>query len=238
MPYALLLGFLLLIGLVALGRADAGRLARLSRRLPLVAAGLLGGLVMAVAGRFVMALATLGATALARHLARQMNTPGGFGAAGGPAGSTGRRSDVATDTLRMSLDHETGAIDGEVRSGAFAGRRLNALGLSDLLTLLAHCRREDPPSAPLLEAYLDRREPDWRSRAGGHGERGRAASAEMDEATARAILGLAPGCTPDDVRAAHRRLMAKLHPDAGGSTFLAAQINRAKDRLLVPRGAG
>jgi hypothetical protein len=186
-------------------------------------------------GRLGLALITIGATVVAlRAMSRARGTVGGFGG----QGAGGQSSEVETDTLRMQLDHRTGELEGEVRRGRFAGRSLDSLGLSELLDLLADCRREDPRSVALLETYLDRRAPDWRSQgaagAGPGGEQTAAPGAQpaMDEATAWRILGLAPGASVADIKAAHRRLMTKLHPDHGGSSYLAAQLNQAKDYLL------
>ena len=59
----------------------------------------------------------------------------------------------------------------------------------------------------------------------------------MDEATAYAILGLEPGASEEAIKAAHRRLMARIHPDHGGSEYLARQLNLARDVLLRARRA-
>jgi curved DNA-binding protein CbpA len=57
----------------------------------------------------------------------------------------------------------------------------------------------------------------------------------MDEATALDILGLERGADEPAIRAAHRRLMSRVHPDHGGSDWLAARINQARDFLLKNR---
>jgi hypothetical protein len=180
-------------------------------------------------GRIGLALMTVAATVMAvraivqsRRGADPLST-----ASGGPA------SRVETRMLAMQLDHATGEVDGKVRSGAFAGRELSSLGLGELRHLLEEARREDPPSVPLLEAYLDRRAPDWREQAKSEGGGSEPTAAPvMDERTALEILGLAPGADEAQIKAAHRDLMARLHPDHGGSSYLAAQINRARDYLL------
>ena len=157
-------------------------------------------------------------------------------AARGPTpGSTSR---VEAEWLRMSIDHDTGKLDGEVLNGTFRGRTLDSLAPGDLLALLAECRRNDPESARLLEAYLDRRlGGDWRAddeNEASAGARPGAGAAEMPMTVPQAleVLGLESGVKREAIVEAHRRLIQKLHPDRGGSSYLAAQINRAKDVLL------
>ncbi|HXC12129.1 MAG TPA: DnaJ domain-containing protein [Stellaceae bacterium] len=167
----------------------------------------------------------------------------------------GQSSTVATDFLRMTLDHDTGTMTGTVLRGQFAGLRIEEMGVGDLLALLRECRAADEEGARLLEAYLDRLHPDWRDElaggragsagggagTGGAGTRGagssgaRSARGDMTVDEAYAILGLSAGATPDQIKEAHRRLMVKLHPDHGGSGYLATQINRARDVLLRSR---
>jgi hypothetical protein len=129
----------------------------------------------------------------------------------------------------MTLEHDSGAMVGEVLQGEHRGRRLGELSLSQLLALRDEC---DPQSLQLLDTWLDREHgDDWRQRAGADGARREPPpprNAAMDRNEAYDILGLEPGATVDEVRAAHRRLIQRLHPDRGGSTFLAAKINEAK----------
>ena len=143
----------------------------------------------------------------------------------------------------MTLDHESGEIGGTVLKGAFEGRSLSDLSLDELLALLGECARADPASVPLLESFLDRGpHRDWRERMkaragrdGGRGDRGRAGAAGGEAMTveeAREILGVAADASTEEIRHAHRLLMQKNHPDHGGSTYLAAKINRAKEVLL------
>lgn len=237
----LLLGVVLLVAVLMLARTFVGanpKMLAQGLRAFAAAFGLLAGTGLLFAGRIGLALITLGAAAWA--IRAMKHGPAGFGGFRSASGRTdaGQVSTVETDTLRMVLDHGSGDLEGEVLRGPFAGKSLDALGLSDLLALLSHCQREDPRSVALLETYLDRREPDWRAQAAGAGDgsggsgAARPGAGGMDEATAWSILGLKPGSGPDEIKAAHRRLMTKLHPDHGGSGYLAAQLNQAKDFLL------
>lgn len=158
-------------------------------------------------------------------------------AAAGP--TAGQRSDVRTGWLRMWLDHDSGGMDGEVLKGDLQGRRLSDLAPPQLVALLSLLSREDPPSVRLLESYLDRSHPEWRDGADESEDPGEQPSQErgrrgvgMTEAEALEVLGLSPGATGAEVREAHRRLMLRNHPDQGGSTYIAAKINQAKDVLL------
>jgi len=239
-----LLGFGLLVGgallLRGFMRADPGWLARALRAAAVVAV-VTTVAALAITGRFGILVAA--ATVLV-PLARRLWAPRS-GANRPP--SPGQSSSVETAYLRMALDHDTGAMSGEVLRGEQAGASLDGLALGDLLRLLDECRVNDPPSASVLEAYLDRAHgPGWRTHdadagtagggPGGGGASGTgpgtAGNGAMTRAEAYEILGLVPGAGPDEIKEAHRRLMRKVHPDQGGSTYLAARINQAKDLLL------
>jgi DnaJ domain len=225
--FAILGGLLLLVYLFV--NADPARLAR----------GLkVSGIVVAVAAVATLAISGRLAALLVpvammmpllvrvRALLDRYRTP-----------AAGQTSTVATPFLRMTLDHDTGSMTGTILQGRFSGMRVEELGGADLLSLLRECRAEDEEGARLLEAYLDRVHSDWRDelaggRPGGSSGGARPAGGDMTVEEAYAILGLAPGADAEAIKEAHRRLMVKLHPDHGGSDYLATKINRARDVLL------
>lgn len=155
----------------------------------------------------------------------------------GPAGfgdrtkkSGGEASRVRSAYLEMELDHDTGAMRGTIVAGRHQGVPLERLDVKTLAGLLPEF---DDESRALLMAYLDRRDARWREDAQGDAAAGRAAATgKMSEQEAYQILGLEAGASADDIGRAHRTLMKKMHPDQGGSTYLAARINEAKEVLL------
>ena len=227
--FAVLSGFLLLVYLFV--NADPARLARGLKVTGIVIA-VVAVATLAVSGRLaalLMPLAMLMPLLIrVRSILDRYRPPSG-----------GQSSTVATAFLRMTLDHDTGRMEGTILRGRFAGMRLEELGAADLLALLRECRAEDEEGTRLLEAYLDRAHPDWRDELAGErtstgtgGGGTRPSSGDMGVEEAYAILGLSPGADPEAIKEAHRRLMVKLHPDHGGSDYLATKINRARDVLL------
>ena len=147
--------------------------------------------------------------------------------------STGQVSRVRSAFVEMELDHDTGTMRGRILAGRHEGAALDAL---DVATLAGFLPDIDEESRSLLMAYLDRREPLWRENAqadatAGSSRRGWS-TGKMTEEEAYQILGVQPGASARDIGLAHRSLMKKLHPDQGGSTYLAARVNEAKDVLL------
>lgn len=241
------LGIVLLAAFFLVGRwfadADARKVAAAAKwgGLGLVAAV---ALLLVVSGRIGLVFLLLPLVLWLRRMFAQAKAAGG--------GSAGQRSEVRTRFLQMTLDHDSGEIDGEILDGRHSGQWLSQLDMAGLLDLLQDYRIADPQSASVLEAYLDRTQAeDWRAAAAGgqdtgddaagdrgtgsrsgEGGGGRRGAAAMSRAEALEILGLEEGASADDVRQAHRRLMQKLHPDHGGSNYLAAKLNEAKELLL------
>lgn len=150
--------------------------------------------------------------------------------AGTPSGDT---SDVETRFFFMSLDHDSGDMDGTVREGTYEGKLLSSLTTAQLVEILQVCQLEDLDSARVLEAYLDRNRPDWHEHIGPSSNSGPGApTSSMDRAEALMVLGLEEGASVQDIKDAHRKLIAGMHPDHGGTDYLAAKINQAKDILL------
>lgn len=148
--------------------------------------------------------------------------------------SPGQKSTVRSAWLEMQLDHETGDLGGLVLTGAHEGGNLSNMDKDTLLDLYADLSG-DNESAALMEAYLDRRIPGWRETTHTNGDRDAGqspSSGPMTKEEAYQVLGLSPGAGSKEIVSAHRRLMKAVHPDSGGSTFLAARINEAKDTLL------
>lgn len=142
-------------------------------------------------------------------------------------------STIRTEFFEMELRHDDGSMDGTVLKGSYAGKRMSALQLPDLLDLYQQCR-QDADSAQVLEAYIDRAYPDWREQVQ-TGHEGAASAVDeslMTEALALEILGLDETADKEQVTKAHRSLMQKMHPDRGGSDYLAQKINAAKDFLM------
>ncbi|MER9760888.1 DnaJ domain-containing protein [Mesorhizobium sp. M0138] len=223
---ALVALFLVLLGAATIFvRADAQKLASGMRTLGPVLLALVG-LAVLVVGREGIAGLIL-AAALAWYGSMRMKGP-----SVGPA--PGKRSTVRTAALEMELDHDTGGLEGLVLAGRHERKMLGAMGLAELQQLYRELPG-DPESRQLLETYLDGRFPVWRKDAeanGGEGLGVAPGAGAMTKEEAYKILGLEAGAAAADVRKAHRRLMQRLHPDIGGTSFLAARINEAKDVLL------
>jgi len=198
---------------------------------------LLGALALLLAFRGVMAPALLFGS-MAWGLATGGRVwPGGWphysgGYSPQSRPGSGDSSGVRTPWLEIELDHDTGEMRGTVLKGAHTGKSLASLPRAALLAFYLEAGTADAETARLLEAYMDRTlGADWRSDA----EAQRSAThsrAAMSRAEALKVLGLAEGATEDEIRSAHRRLMMQNHPDRGGSDYIAAKINEAKDVLL------
>ena len=166
---------------------------------------------------------------LGRLLGRLVGRP-----SGAPARDPQERR-VRTILLEAQLFPDGSLNTGRVIAGPDAGAWLDAMPTDAVVALLRLCSLRDAAGAALLEPYLDRRAPGWRvdaERDRDAGPRRAPNPGSMTQEEAHQILGLQRGATAEEIRAAHRSLMKRAHPDQGGSAERAARVNAARDRLL------
>ena len=160
-----------------------------------------------------------------------MRTPGPRPATAKPSRAKSKQSRIETTYLEMILDHGSGEMAGRVRTGPFAGRDLSEMRPEELMALWRECTARDEQSARVLESFLDRHFGGWREAAKSQDEAPRR-SGRMSPGEAYEVLGVSPKASEQEIKAAHRNLMRKHHPDKGGSAELAARLNEARDVLL------
>ena len=139
-------------------------------------------------------------------------------------------SQFRTKSLLVQVNFASQHMDGEVLTGVYQGKKLSELTIDQLKLLADELQQSDKESFILLQAYLLR----------AHGNSGFEESSysapkpdlsQLTQAEALEILGLDQNATESEVVQAHKRLIQRLHPDRGGSDYLAAKINAAKDKL-------
>ncbi|HJE24200.1 MAG TPA: DnaJ domain-containing protein [Methylorubrum populi] len=225
----LALGLLALIGFWWLGRRKGRLPFGITPRRLVGYAAFAAALVLSLRGNLVPALVLgLGGLWLTEGEAGVMRRIRAF------AGGRGVRT-LRTAAIELDLRHDGVPVDGTVFVGPFAGRRLSEVPPAALVELAVLLGPNDPEGARLLQLYLDRRHPGWRVDADGDADPrpgGAAKPGTMTEQEAYQVLGLERGASLEEVRAAHRALMKRLHPDQGGSVERAARVNAARDRLV------
>tara|TARA_R110002124_G_scaffold286271_3_gene466672 strand:- start:33161 stop:33871 length:711 start_codon:yes stop_codon:yes gene_type:complete len=229
MSYVLLGGIALLAVLAAYQflRGIDRRLLMRSLRWVIVGIAGLGAVALILLRRIDLAL-FLAAGAISVFRSGRL---GPFSFEGPPEGNV---SKVRSRYFAMALDHDTGAVAGRVLAGQFSGADLIDLGEAETRSLIDEVQ-DDPDSLHLLESWLDANRAGWREYFAETAEERQdhdAAAASDPRAHAYEVLGLKPGASDDEIKAAHRELMKAVHPDHGGSSYLAARINQARDELL------
>jgi len=142
-----------------------------------------------------------------------------------------KQSSMTARFLSLQINMLSGDLQGDVLEGSHKGEKLQSMTIDQLCELLQECQQQDSQSAALLMAYMQRMHPDWKPDADKTSYNSADTSA-MTEQQARDILGVSESATKSEIIKAHKRLMQKMHPDRGGSDYLAVQINKAKEVLL------
>ncbi|MBI1182588.1 MAG: DnaJ domain-containing protein [Alphaproteobacteria bacterium] len=228
MPW-IFLGAILVVLLLLLvnwaARADAASVRRVARYV--------GAFLLAVGAIFFLTRGLLGPAGVLALASAAVASRKLLPFLGGSSKSAAQQSQVETAYLRVSLDHDTGDVAGEVLAGRYAGRRLDEMSRDELAALQDDLRTADPDGARLLDAYLARMfGGEWREEQAQRPSGAASSGGPMSRDEAFEVLGLKPGATMTEIKAAHHRLMKKFHPDQGGSTYFASRINEAKDLLL------
>lgn len=178
----------------------------------------------------------------------------GFARSGGgrPSGrasaGSGRVSEIKTDYLHMYLDHDSGQLAGTIVRGSMIGRDLDTLGVDEMRVLYVECCGAQDQSQTVLKPIwnADRIVQDGRTgrrrdendngngRAGNDYEQADSGfrSGEMNAGEARRILGVSEQATREEINRAYQVLIKAVHPDHGGSDYLASKINAARSLLL------
>lgn len=205
------------------------------RKLALLYGGLGVLLLLVLTNRVTPLLGLFGAVTpwihraiLAKNMIDRFRTQG--------AAAADQVSRLQTRFLKVEIDPTTGAMHAVVTEGEHTGEVLADLSEEQLIALWQHVRTQDEASAQLLQAWMDREiGPRWRHSAGvnqGGNTDSPSRNATMSISDAYAVLGLAEGCSRDDIVGAHRKLIGRVHPDKGGGDWLAAKVNEAKAVLL------
>jgi hypothetical protein len=189
-----------------------------------------GAAILPFLKRLPLLLRMLPFAGVITRLIRSARSSAPRGSSGPAPGASSREksSSIKTRFVVMILYHDSGQTNGEIQEGQFRGRYLTSMSLQELMLFRDECR-VDGDSLRVLESWLDRNRETWREAA----DQARPTTGgSMNREEALDILGLTESADRQDIIDAHRKLIQKLHPDRGGSTYLAAKLNEAKDLLL------
>ena len=141
-------------------------------------------------------------------------------------------STLRTSSLLLTMNSQSGQINGTVLQGSFNGRLLSELSNDELSSFYQACEQHDPEALQLLQTYISRERKEW---SGTQYQQSSNAAKIDDELSVREacdILGVKNDANKKMILEAYRALMRQLHPDKGGSNYLAAKVNAAKAVLL------
>ncbi len=137
-------------------------------------------------------------------------------------------SQFRTSSLVVTINFASGQINGEITTGDLAGKQLSELSTDEIEKLSQQLKESDKESYVLLQAYMMRSGSTNEQTANNFKSD---SYRDISKAEAYEVLGISADSSQEEVIKAHKRLMQRLHPDRGGSDYLAAKINAAKDLL-------